>query len=791
MIYFQSYSFWQGPRSKLVDTLEFSDQRRMIGDKEYMVKPHTSKTSVAGDQMDLMNCQKSPTAGSTSAVHVGGQMTVSDSDNEDESDLKKEDDIAERIYTASDLAVLTADQQKRLQKKNHVPRKTYFPMQECLAENIVNRIKTILWFHSNKKTLADFTSFDFQIYTARYNTLVDQTLYRLLDPEASCFHRWQYDDFSDLKRMAAIRMLKYQIHKTEDTRLAEIQERAKTDPDTLFLIIADEAHWGAKGANDQLINCWTNDHPNVIVLQVTATGFNLKSQGTALPHQDVAVLRVGDAATDISEDLVDINHKYTRDAKLVEKRHNIYVNVEDESIKYTKDKVERIFPLHNIRWTEGHKDKIQDGMLVQLRVPHKADEDYHWLRISDMSNQCNLYSLEITKDKAESIELLIEGNTEDSVEIRSKDGENQLVIVEVKQHDMFSKYELGFVAVSDLADWNHNNRSKLRAYTFSMRMECGEDLLSIRVNDDEIPTAMSYLWFNRESNTICLNKPPVHQGIEDLKGIVPTYKLEYMFLIDYYKCNEQLSKAELSLQPTSRHCKTKFPPQYLSLNFLYNSMRNERREEQLIRGDEDFAQMMKTCARDVSTDSRRKKSVAADSGYMYLAADYSYYILLMEDLRNCTEFHSGSFHDLMQCPLEALGKFNAMRAHKIQIFVKRLDEYSNRKLDVISSNVFMSQLVYQQFICDEILRGLVKDIEKSGSSDLDHDVVFESLLKCLLYLNTADPEVMGKFHHVYDLLSKNKKQLNELEKSFCNIGAEDFATMKRNYPGRLRNLQNC
>ena len=761
-----------------------------------MVKPHTSMTSVAADTIDLMKCHKSPTAGSTSTVQVGGQMDVSDSDNHDVSDQKKEDDIAERIYTASDLAVLTADQQKRLQKKIHVTRKTYYPMQECLAENIVNRIKTILWFHSNKKILSDFSSFDFQIYTARYNTLVDQTLYRLLDPEASCFQRWQYADFSDLKRMAAIRMLKYQIYKKEDTRLVEIQERAKTDPDTLFLIIADEAHWGSgradqdandeaedtkykqKGANDQLINCWTNDHPNVIVLQVTATGFNLKSPGTSLPDQDVAVLRVDDAATDHSED-VEINHKYTRDARLVEKRHNIYVNVADESIQYTKDKVERIFPLHNIKWTEGHKDKIQDGMLVQLRVPHKEDEDYHWLKIKDMSNHCNLYSLEVTKDKSESIELLIEGHTEDSVEIKSKDGENQLVVVvEVKQHDM-SKYELGFVAVSDLADWNDNNRYRLRAYTFSMRMECGEDLLSIRVNDDEIPASKSYLWFNRESNTICLNKPPVHQGLPNLEDLVPTYKLEYMFLIDYYNCNEQLSKAELSLQPTSGHCKTKFPPQYLSLNFLYNSMRNESREEQLIRGDEDFAQMMMLCATAVSTDRTQKKSVSADSGYVYLAADYSYYILLMEDLRNCTEFHSRSFQELLQCPLEALGKFNEMRACRIQVFVKRLDEYSNPKLDVISSNVFMSLLLYHSWICDEILSGLVKDIEKSGSSDLDHDDVFESLLNCLLYLNTADPERMGRFHQVYDLLSKNTKQLNELNKSFCNIGADDFATMKR------------
>ena len=173
--------------------------------------------------------------------------------------------------------------------------KDCWPNQRCLSKIIIDRIRYAL--KKLGKTLEDFEEFDFQIYTANRNILELQTLSRMLEHEGVLpgYILTQLD--TEKERFAKIRVQKY-IHKEDkDVRLDEIKTKAKKNPKCLQLLIFDEAHYGATQQTKEgvrqtpyssiLQHYNSQVYPNVIVLLVTATPWNLLTVSSKLSDSEV------------------------------------------------------------------------------------------------------------------------------------------------------------------------------------------------------------------------------------------------------------------------------------------------------------------------------------------------------------------------------------------------------------------------------------------------------------------------------------------------------------------------
>ena len=80
--------------------------------------------------------------------------------------------------------------------------------------------------------------------------LIKQTLHRVMEPLAECLPKEVYEEHERLHKYADIRVQKYQWKDKERNRFQDLQTRARNEPETLFLIIADEAHWRIGKSDD-------------------------------------------------------------------------------------------------------------------------------------------------------------------------------------------------------------------------------------------------------------------------------------------------------------------------------------------------------------------------------------------------------------------------------------------------------------------------------------------------------------------------------------------------------------
>ena len=205
--------------------------------------------------------------------------------DEDEDDAEYDDDPEEDIEEVSALIGFVGQDKKfqggRIDISKSVE-KDCWPNQRCLSKIIIDRIQYAL--KNLGKTLKNFEVFDFQIYTANRNILELQTLSRMLEHEGVLPGYILTQSDTDKEKFANIRVQKY-VHKPEkDVRLNEIKTKAK-NPQCLQLLIFDEAHYGATQQTKEgfrqtpyssiLQHYNSQDYPNVIVLLVTATPWNL------------------------------------------------------------------------------------------------------------------------------------------------------------------------------------------------------------------------------------------------------------------------------------------------------------------------------------------------------------------------------------------------------------------------------------------------------------------------------------------------------------------------------------
>ena len=107
--------------------------------------------------------------------------------------------------------------------------------------------------------------------------LEKQTISRLCDPDTECFSPATYLNGCKLYALAEQKVCTFSIKNIVKTH-RKLEKEVKENLDTLYLVVADEAHSAITketmkkkedAANNTVVNSWNSvEHPNVVVLQV-------------------------------------------------------------------------------------------------------------------------------------------------------------------------------------------------------------------------------------------------------------------------------------------------------------------------------------------------------------------------------------------------------------------------------------------------------------------------------------------------------------------------------------------
>ena len=508
------------------------------------------------------------------------------------------------------------DRNSNVDQKSSKP--CYYPSQISVAELLFERIELILWHHHKKKRLRDFKKFDFRIYTARFVMLEKQGIVRLSEPDAKCFGSKQYENLSDLYNVAESKVWKYGKSEDLEKNLTDLKKDVGENPDKLFLIVADEADWGTTGeesANNKLVNCW-NNKKNVIILLVTATPWNLLTTNTRLPDLIVARRKIED------NQLVVLSEK--------DGQHFCFDknNVDVTHLVGQKRK------LHVIMWDENYENRLTKGLFVKLRVPQEVGKEETWLKLGmmQMSENENYEALVGTSKKEEAVSLYISGKN-NVVQIETEDRKKKCVAVRRNGHYFLalrSSEELP-VGLEFICD------------SFQVLLNFGEDILKFCSKHSNKFFTLQY---NSSSRSVTFQLESKNPNLD-------------VFLID-----SQTSSNEVNCSNS----------QYLSLNFYFNTIRNENLHCQLIREDKHFQEMYKATP-------AAKTSLAPSH---VLASEYAYYVVLIDSIRSFSmDEISIQENDPCKALQSAWNQYSESRFEKLEALKKELPSIISKKFELV------------------------------------------------------------------------------------------------------------
>jgi hypothetical protein len=122
-----------------------------------------------------------------------------------------------------------------------------FPAQWRVALEIAERIRRV-YSKSWSELAQDFCKVDFCIFTANLNTVADQTFNRVM--------KRQLCGQESSEKTHKCRVLRYSKDKNVKTHFENFKKRVEERKKTLFVLIADECHWGAikDGPHDKYVH---------------------------------------------------------------------------------------------------------------------------------------------------------------------------------------------------------------------------------------------------------------------------------------------------------------------------------------------------------------------------------------------------------------------------------------------------------------------------------------------------------------------------------------------------------
>lgn len=474
----------------------------------------------------------------------------------------------------------------------------YYVCQNLVGSLIVERI-TLILKQKHRKTLNDFNDFDFQIYTIRATMLKGQTRSRLLDPQSFCLPSSVYKKSDEeIFAYASKRVSQYCLKSSEvKKRHKEILEEAKNNPTILFLIIADEAHWGVTGhrpstdengeeqtqAHDTYVNCWNDqDYPNVFVVQVTATPYNLLTEQSRLPLNSYCARKIENG------ELVAVHHQAEHNERTRRKgRKERLLACIDDKITDVTDTVGPRKQANVIRWTEVYHSLLEKGMYMIIKSLATSSEKTYdkgpIYLVPESGDSKNMTHFIKAMDLDNLQEVIVEG-ANDRVKIFTKDRTRRLAVT--------AEHQVGFVKKPE-------NLKNTVIMEFEMAMTFGDDIFALKASFED---SEAYLYYDIESGQVKAHVMKDRVSVNDdvLLNIPP----ENLFFI--YK--------ERGLEE-QEHKK-----RYKSLNFYFNTMWNVDKKEQLIRSDSQFEDLVK----------KVKRSVPEADTDDILIAEYCIFILAMQ-----------------------------------------------------------------------------------------------------------------------------------------------------------------
>ena len=137
------------------------------------------------------------------------------------------------------------------------------------------------------------------------------------------------------------RTKKYVWGKAGDARLNQLKTEVEKNPSTFYVIIFDEAHHGATTNEDNStpyskLAFWNSqDFPNVFVLLVSATPWNLLSVKSKVPNREVSM-------------------EPRKDYQIIETGPD--------------RKNRRKFDLHKIQWSDSYESDLRIGKACRIMV---------------------------------------------------------------------------------------------------------------------------------------------------------------------------------------------------------------------------------------------------------------------------------------------------------------------------------------------------------------------------------------------------------------------------------------
>ena len=391
------------PSSKVWGELEaLNEKRKRWGDHDDEIFPKVRKRCAALEDLISVYPESQGKIGSVDVrisdendpsgelrKHIEATKVVdsSDCDSEITADFHESQDL-------SDNDSYPPDKKEKIEEEDQA-NSCYHTTQMEMADILKKRIITIMrHYHGIDELSSAFDDVDFVVYTARYRMLSDQTEKRICHPHAGVLSKEELEarHEGNVKK----KMFMYVRSAETDGHFEQLKRDIQDKPRTLFIIIADECHWGITKDKDQtpsahnlFINEWgkENSPRNVVVLQISATPFNLLTQNSRLPEVKCILLSKETSTTQKNYEGGDL--------LVLESESNL-----DEDVRGTSKEVE----LHVVHWSEVELKSLEDGVRMKLRSMSRVnDSPYPYLLISSEGN------LGVTFNDGEAADFFVQG----------------------------------------------------------------------------------------------------------------------------------------------------------------------------------------------------------------------------------------------------------------------------------------------------------------------------------------------------------------------------------------------
>ena len=585
----------------------------------------------------------------------------------------------------------------------------YYPTQIEMAAILKQRIEALMeHYYGIAKLGDDFDNVDFTVYTARFRMLSDQTEQRICHPDAGVLSEKELI----LHKNGEKKMFMYghgrDAHRYFEKLLKKVKEKRKT----LFIIVADECHWGITkdkaqkpSAHNLFINKWCEESPkNVVVVQISATPFNLLTQDSRLPEVRCLVLNDKDTIAGKTYEAGDL---------LVVKRETKI----DERLKETTREVE----LHVIHWSEVEVKNFERGMRMKLKstlsekvlpdakvnvLPEESDSLSAFLQVSSNGN------LRITREEANATVFEIQGS-HGIVTIKAVVSEGQVLTL--------TKDDNGSLRAMD-----HPSQPT----TFRVRLDYGVGVVAF----------------------VCYDRLDLYLTVNDLGHVqLQPAKVERKSGIAITKPRNDLGKVSFEFYMV--HCGPKEVDmagrQYVSLNYYLSTMNSK---DQKIREDKYFQTIVKKGRGQKKLTKNDSSPFTVDA---MLCAEYSYYVLHMSTYNSDDKVRQAlTAADMHEPP-------SAQFCETFVAFVRKLKENTS----CIHHEVFEW---VQKELCEKVKDDFEDDfvaLQKSKSFNDDgiefkkrREELVNSYVACLMHLS---PQELRDLQETYAVVKDIEEELKE------------------------------